>query len=307
MRSIERRRSISMCFGEDNTALGNDAVDVKDGAGNELLEQIKGLLVAELVEPVPQLVGVINFLHADAGGLRARLEQPGVGYAGHEFAELVVIEDVDEFGDEDAGFTGAGAHGQLVAKVADSGEAHAGDAEMLAEGGNILHVEFIQSDDAIDGMGPGGKTHGVNQVLQREILGHGEDFVYTFERPIGVAKFFDGQEKDNTAHGFAGADEFLAFFVGTDAKNGERPVLRHATLPGNEVNRARIIQRLRAQDKEIAGTVRRAAPKLLRCAWHLQRPRNVNRVRASSPFRAARREISRLAERCADLRACRYP
>jgi len=92
----------------------------------------------------------MNLLHAYAGGLRAGLEQPGVGNAGNEFAKIVVIEDVNEFGHEDAGFAGAGAHGQLVAKIADGGETHAGNAEMLAERGNILHVKFIERDDAID-------------------------------------------------------------------------------------------------------------------------------------------------------------
>jgi hypothetical protein len=31
--------------------------------------------------------------------------------------------------------------------------------------------------------------------------------------------------------GLAGTDESLAFFVGTDAQNGERPAFRHATPP----------------------------------------------------------------------------
>ncbi len=146
---------------------------------------------------------------------------------------MIVIEDVDEFGDEDAGFAGSGAHGQLVAKVADGGKAHAGNTEMLAEGGDVLHVEFIERDDAIDGMGPGYVTYGIDQTLEREILGHGEDFADAFERPVAVAEFFDGQEQDEAAHRFAGADEFLALFIGTDAENGERPVLRHVTLPKN--------------------------------------------------------------------------
>ena len=53
MRGIEGRRAVGMRFGEDNTALGNHAVHVIDRARNELLQQIKGLLIAELVEPVP--------------------------------------------------------------------------------------------------------------------------------------------------------------------------------------------------------------------------------------------------------------
>src|SRR5437879_6694388 len=223
-----------MGFGEDNRALGNHAVYVIDRAGNEFLQQIKGLLIAKLLEPVPQLVGVMNLLHANAGGLRTRLEQPRVGNAGHEFAKMVVIEDVDKFGDEDAGFAGTGAHGQLVAKVADGGETHAGKAEMLAEGGDIFHVKFIERDDAIDVARPGRITDGVNQTLQGKIFRHGEDFIDTFERPTGVAKFFDGQKENAAAKRFAGADKFLAFFVGTDAENGERPAFRHATPPGSQ-------------------------------------------------------------------------
>src|SRR5260370_1995125 len=145
---------------------------------------------------------------------------------------MIVIEDVDEFGDEDPGFAGASAHGQLVSEVANGGEAHAGNAEMLAERGNIFHVEFIERDDGIDGMGSGNVAYGINQDVQREIFGHGEDFVDAFERPRGIAKFFDGQKQNDTAHRFAGAEEFLALFVGADAENGERPALRHATPPG---------------------------------------------------------------------------
>src|SRR5260370_6886374 len=96
----------------------------------------------------------MSLFHGDGGGLRARFAQPGAGYAGHEFAERIVIENVDEFGYEDAGFAGARAHGQLVAKIADGGEAHAGNAEMLAEGGDIFHVEFIEPYDAINAMRP---------------------------------------------------------------------------------------------------------------------------------------------------------
>src|SRR5260370_17021438 len=121
--------------------------------------------MGELDGRVQKLVGVMNLFDADAGGLRGGLEQPGVGYAGHKFAKLVVVEDVDEFGDEDAGFAGTGAHGQLVAKIADRGEAHAGNAEMLAEGGDILHVKFIEPDDAIDELGSPNITYEINQAF----------------------------------------------------------------------------------------------------------------------------------------------
>src|SRR5712692_8706372 len=205
IRSVERRSAIGVSFGEGNTAIGNHAVDMIDRVGNELLKQIKRLLIAELVQPGPELVRRLNLFHADAARLRAGLEQPGTGNPGHEFSKTVVIEDVDEFGDKDAGFAGPRTHGQLVAEVAYGGEPHAGNAEMLAQSRDILHVEFIECDDAIDGMRPGCVTYGVNQALQRKFLGHGKDFVDTFEGPVAVAKLFDGKEQDNASHCFAGA------------------------------------------------------------------------------------------------------
>src|SRR5260370_31504543 len=110
----------------------------------------------------------------------------------------------------------------------------------------------------------------------------GEDLVDRRERPVGMTKLYDGQEKNEASHGFAGADEFLALFVGTDAQNGERPVRRHSTPPWSELSRARIIQRAPARDTEIAETVRHAAPRLLRCAPRLRRARSAGRVQASS-------------------------
>src|SRR5260370_33117778 len=97
-----------------------------------------------------------------------------------------------------------------------------------------------------------------------------------------VGKFFEGQEKDTAAERFAGADELLALFVGTDAENGERPALEHSTPPGNQESRARVIQRPRARDTGIAETVRRAAPKPLRCAARLRRGRTAGRSLAAS-------------------------
>src|SRR3989475_2801929 len=53
MRGVKRRRAVGVGFGESDAAIGNHAVDVIDGAGKELLEQVKRLLVAELVQPAP--------------------------------------------------------------------------------------------------------------------------------------------------------------------------------------------------------------------------------------------------------------
>src|SRR5712671_6506979 len=111
MRDVQGGRTVDVWLGQEYFTLGNDTVHVVDGAGNELLEKIKGLLIAELIEPRPQVVRIVDFFHADAGGLRAGLEQPGRRNAGHEFANGVVVEDGNEFGDEDSSFLRTGAHG----------------------------------------------------------------------------------------------------------------------------------------------------------------------------------------------------
>ena len=54
------------------------------------------------------------------------LSSQGAGNAAHELAQVVVIEDVNEFGDQDAIFSRLGTHGQLVSKVANGGQADAG-------------------------------------------------------------------------------------------------------------------------------------------------------------------------------------
>src|SRR5258705_13322317 len=101
MGDVQRRRTVDVGLGEEYFTIGNYAVQVVDGAGDELLEEIKRLLIAELIEPGPQVVGLVAFLHADAGGLRSGLEQPGRGNAGHEITNGVVVETGNEFGHED--------------------------------------------------------------------------------------------------------------------------------------------------------------------------------------------------------------
>src|SRR5882762_1195754 len=189
MRDVQRRRTVDVGLGEEYFTLGNYAVHVVDRAGNELLEEIKRLLIAELIEPGPEVVGFVDFLHADAGGLRSGLEQPGRGNAGHEFTNSVVVENGNEFGNEDAGFLRARTHGQFVSEIADGGETHAGDAEVLAESGDILHVKFVEGDDAIDGLRPVHVADGVDQVVLSNIFRHEEQLVERFARPVAVDEF----------------------------------------------------------------------------------------------------------------------
>ena len=60
-----------------------------------------------------------------------------------------------------------------------------------------------------------------------KLFRHEEHFVDGLARPIRVAKFFDGQEKNAAADRLASAEKFLPLFVGADTKDGERTALWH--------------------------------------------------------------------------------
>ena len=73
MRSIERGRAIGVGLRELYIFFGHYAVYVEHRAGNELLEQVEGLLIAELLEERPEFRLVVEFFHADAARLGAGL------------------------------------------------------------------------------------------------------------------------------------------------------------------------------------------------------------------------------------------
>src|SRR3974377_1274547 len=108
MRHIERRRAVSMRLSKKYAAFRHYAVHMIDTSRNELLEKILGLHIAQLLEPRPKLRGGLNFLHADAGRLRAGLQQPRTRYVPHELAQVLIIEDMDKLRHEDADFLGPG-------------------------------------------------------------------------------------------------------------------------------------------------------------------------------------------------------
>ena len=63
---------------------------------------------------------------------------------------IVVIQNGDEIGHPNSILHRFHAHGQLVAEVAHGGQAHAGDAHVLAQCGCGLHIELVERDDAVD-------------------------------------------------------------------------------------------------------------------------------------------------------------
>ena len=80
----------------------------------------------------------------------ARLEHPGRGDALHPFVELVVVEDAGEVGDEGAGAAWPARAWRACRGSRRWGAAHAGDAHVLAEVGDGLHVEFVEGDEAVE-------------------------------------------------------------------------------------------------------------------------------------------------------------
>jgi len=84
-----------------------------------------------------------------------------------------------------------------------------------------------ERDDAINGLRPGNIAHGVKEIAT-EALRHGEDFVDAFEWHAAWRSF--SRLGRRTRQPIAcSANELMTLFVGTDAENGERPVLRHSS------------------------------------------------------------------------------
>ena len=54
------------------------------------------------------------------------------------------------------------AHGQLVSKIADGGEAHAWDAEVFAQCRGIFDIEFVERHDAVDGLPASEVAYGID-------------------------------------------------------------------------------------------------------------------------------------------------
>src|SRR5207248_11694556 len=74
MRSFQWRCTVSMGFSKNNLALGSHAIDVVDRSGNKLFQQIKRLLIPQLLEPGPQSIRPSDLFLAGAGTLGSRLD-----------------------------------------------------------------------------------------------------------------------------------------------------------------------------------------------------------------------------------------
>ena len=99
------------------------------------------------------------------------------------------------------------------------GAAHAGDAHVLAEVGDGLHVELVEGDEAVEAFGAGQICNRVGDLFEGEALGHGVEVFEDGLRPVGVAELVDGEQDDTAAEGGALLEEGLALLVGADAED----------------------------------------------------------------------------------------
>ena len=99
---------------------------MEDIAGNELFKQIVGLAITEFVERAPDFLAVLRLGNPHRPGFGARLKHPRCGNTIHVLAQLIVILDANEWRNEDARIVRRFAHNQLVAEVANGGDACTG-------------------------------------------------------------------------------------------------------------------------------------------------------------------------------------
>jgi hypothetical protein len=137
-------------------------------------------------------------------------------------ANVVIIQDGNEIGHPDFVFERLHPHGQLVAEMAHGGQAHAGDAHVLAQGSGGFHVELVEGYDAVNLPLPREITYRLYDFWQGEVSGHIEDVVQALTGPVGIAQGLYREQEYAAALALAFEHEFLSFFVGGDAEKGER-------------------------------------------------------------------------------------
>ena len=147
-----------------------------------------------------------------------------------ELADALAVERVNEVGDEYAAFARLQAHRQLVAEVARRRVAHAGQAQVLAQGCGGLNVEVVERHDAINLARAREVADGARERVEREVGGHVEEFVNRLARPVGVPKLCARDEHDAAALSLARAHELLPLLVARDAQDCERALIGQGEL-----------------------------------------------------------------------------
>ena len=222
VRHDERRRLVAARAREAHLEVEDDRVDVEDVAGDELLEQVVGAVVAKHLERAPQRSPLTA-----GGGCRApRPATRGLSThgAGTSDVQLVISRVVQRVHERRAGHARAArppAHRQLVAKAPRRRFAHARHEQVLAQHRRQLDVEVVERDDAVDALGAGQVRGALADVVERHVAPEVVERVDRLARPIGVAELLFGQEQHAAPLPLALAQELVALAVGRDAEQGQ--------------------------------------------------------------------------------------
>ena len=136
---------------------------------------------------------------------------------------------MNELGYSQPFIAGLGAHGQLIAKVSRRAVAHAGHAQVLAQGRRRLHVEVVERNDAVDLLGARHVADAQQHVLHLPLLLHVRDvegLVNAVLWPRLVGDAVRGQQQHSGALPAALANEVEAFEVAGETEHGQPPVCR---------------------------------------------------------------------------------
>ena len=193
-----------------------------DVSGNELLEDVVGLRVAEPFECSPELVVRCELADANRRGLRPRLQDPGRRNPLRPIGNRLMVESVDEVRAGDAGGTRAGSHRELVAKSARPGLAHPGHAKILAQHRGGLDVEIVERDDPVEPLGTGEIGGAVAYLRLRHVAPDVVEPIDRVPRPVRVAQLFVGQKQDAASLSPTLAEELVTLAVRRDAEKRQR-------------------------------------------------------------------------------------
>src|SRR5688572_12412300 len=213
MVDVEWWMEIAMRFAEHDLPGPRDRIDVVHIPRHVALEQMKRLLVPELVEDRPELVGPRDLPDPDRGRRVTWFQEPGRRHVVEERSDAIVVEDRHELRHEQPALLRLHAHRELVAKVADSALAHAGDAQVLAQRRRHLEIELVERHDPVDRLGSREPAHGIDHVIPAREVGDQEQLIDAVAWPLEVPHGFARDEQHPGAQAVAFANEVVALEV----------------------------------------------------------------------------------------------
>ena len=196
-----------------------------DIAWLELLHQKTMPLFAKPVDDVPQILFVVHFFDAHGRGLRTRFNHPRCRDAIRKQVDFIVVEQRRECRNRYPGLLRFHAHGQLVAEIAGGSLAHARNAEFLADGGGLFHIEIIECDHNVNLALPHQPRHPLYDVADVFrgvlLLLHIENVIERFPWPCRVAQARFGKQINGIALRLASTQEVFPFEITGDTEKSK--------------------------------------------------------------------------------------